>query len=98
VLGGKLLYGEVDDTIRYLSPSEVKEVAEFLKEHSVSWVEKEFYKIKKRHVVIYHVWRDGYGSGMYEENLPEILSKYECFCSIYFEAAEAGDGMLIRIG
>jgi hypothetical protein len=35
---------------------------------------------------------------MYEENLPEILSKYECFCSIYFEAAEAGDGMLIRIG
>jgi hypothetical protein len=98
VLGGKLLYGEVDDTVRYLSPSEVKGVAEFLKEHSMSWVEKEFYKIKKRHVIIYYGCKDGYGSGMYEENLPEILSKYECLCSIYFEAAEADDVMLIRIG
>jgi hypothetical protein len=97
LLGGKLLQGEVDDTIRYLSPSEVKEVAEFLKEHSVSWVEKEFYRIKDMPVLIYRVWREREGIWMDEDDLPKILSNYECLCSIYFEAAEAGDAMLIQI-
>jgi hypothetical protein len=98
VLGGKLLYGEVDDTVRYLSPSEVKEVAEFLKEHSVSWVEKEFYRIKDMPVLLYRVWMGKEDPWMDDEDLPEILSKYECLCSIYLEVAEAGDVMLIRIG
>jgi Domain of unknown function (DUF1877) len=95
LLGGKLLYSE--DTICYLNPSEVKEVAEFLKEHSVSWVEKEFYRVKYRPVLIYRAWVKKEDGWMDEDDLPEILSNYECLCSIYFEAAEAGDAMLIQI-
>jgi Domain of unknown function (DUF1877) len=89
ILGGKLVHPK-NDTIRYLNSSEVKDVANFLKKYPVSWVEKEFYEVKDQPIEIYRMF-------MEEDELPGLLLNYERFCSIYFEAAEAGDAMLIQI-
>jgi hypothetical protein len=90
ILGGRIINSEDDET-RYLTPNEVRDVANFLKEHPVSWVEKEFYKVKDQPVEIYKMFMEG-------DELRCLSKTYELFCSMYFDAAEAGDAMIIYIG
>lgn len=93
ILGGKVI--DEDGLIRCLTASEVKGVAELLKDRDVSWLEQECYKLEGKPVSIYNAppiknWEKNY--------LYFLLLKYESFRSLYLEAAKAGDGMLIWIG
>lgn len=86
IMGGSLLDSDYD--ARYLTPIEVKSVVKFLEEHPISWVEKEFYNINNRPVILYN-------RPMEEDNLSDLLFEYGQLCSIYFEAAKVGDAILI---
>jgi hypothetical protein len=93
ILGGKVI--DEDGLIRCLTASEVKGVAELLKDRDVSWLEQECYKLEDKLVSIYNAppiknWKVDY--------FCFLLPKYESFRSLYLEAAKAGDGMLIWIG
>jgi Domain of unknown function (DUF1877) len=84
------------DKVYYLTPNEVRDVADFLKERPISWMKKEICSLVQQiPMSIYNIPSVNNRDILY---ITMLLWKYERLCLIYLEAAKVGNGMLVWFG